>query len=387
MKHLQFFFTLLAAGFSFASNAAPVVVQKGSISGYVFIPGTSVQAAGGSSSSSSSGNCYFSPTTDQTFSFSSLPAELFPLAVDYKMVGGGGGGSENNAWGAGGGGGSSAILVDGAPIAVANGGNGADQGQGAGTSGTVVSGRMQINSANTVRFIVGGGGGTVIANTGYYYYENYSNNQRQYYYGGSGGGAGYFGGGGGGSGQSSAATNRGKGGIGGGSSGGAGGAAGAWISGSSCLTDPNWSCTKNPGLAGTSGVGGAGGNNGSGGSPGGSQVAGGVANGSNNYNSYSSTYSGFLPSGPGGGLGSGGGVSVYYPSSTTSTNYTIRAGSNGLPSQTNFSSFGSNTFTNGGISGLSLAGLAGAGGDPAKQLGSSGGQIVLRYSAPLCNAF
>jgi len=371
------------------SIAAPIVVQKGSISGYVYIPGTSIAASSGSSASS--GNCYYSPTTDSTITFSSLPAALFPLTVDYKMVGGGGGGSEALAWGGGGGGGSSAILNDGVVVAVANGGKGADQGTVAGVNGSVATGSFQILQASSVRFVVGGGGGSSVANSGLYYYENYSDNSRQYFYSGAGGGAGYFGGGGGGSGQGGAASYQGKGGAGGGSSltsGSAGGAAGAWNATSTCRTNALWYCTIGPGANGALGLGGNGGNISYGGGYGGSQFKGGTSSGSGYY--VYPTSSGYQPAGPGGGFGSGGGVGNYIaPTNASLPNYTIRAGSTGLPAINSgtYASFGSITFTNGGISSLSIHSLAGAAGDLSKSIAASGGQIVIRYSSPSCNVF
>ena len=373
----------LAAAFTTAW-AAPIVVQKGSIAGYVYIPGSSVAAAGGSTSGGSgSQNCYYSPITENTFTFTSLPASLFPLTVDYRMVGGGGGSAGN--YGGGGGGGSSAILVNGTPVAVAAGGDGGSalvgQSNGAdGLPGVVVTGSFTVQQSSTVRMVVGGGGGSTYNSVGYGYDYN-SLYGHTYYYGGGGGGAGYFGGGGGGGRpDSSTAANGGKG---GGTSGGLGGTGSA-----------------SSGQAGSANTGGNGagnlakgtGGNGIVGGTSQAQYSSGSGTSCSPCQSFSYTTS-VTGAGAGGGFGSSGGFPAW--SGSGQGYWQINAGSSGFQAQrptanvaaASYVSFGSMDYRSGGIASLALFPFAGAPGSVSNMRVAAPGQIVVRYSSPACNVF
>ncbi|MFK4705851.1 hypothetical protein ABIC83_002690 [Roseateles asaccharophilus] len=395
---------LIATALSFpllmSATAAPVVIQKGSIAGYVYIPGTSVATGGGSGSGSSSTlqNCYYMPLTDVTVTFTALPASMFPISVDYKMVGGGGGFSTWNAsylnGGGGGGGGSSAIVKDGVLVAAAAGGKGADQGAGAGNNGSTNQGSFTIDQANSIRFIVGGGGGSVGWSEGMAYQ---STTGTTWTASGAGGGAGYFGGGGGGGGWSNTGTQQGKGGGGGGATAGVGGAM-ATQAHPNCVS---WSCYWGPGYS-------ASGNNGGNGyysSTGGLGAVGLIGGTTGPYWYYYSGNQQYVaPAGSGGGFGSGGGVGFAQTSGgySSSSSGSATAGSNGNAApflltigQPNppaylyngWISWGTNDYAKGGISSLALNQNAGAGGDFSKKTTANAGQIVLRYSAASCNLF
>ncbi|MFK4705759.1 hypothetical protein ABIC83_002598 [Roseateles asaccharophilus] len=181
-----------AAGFA---AAAPVVIQKGSIAGYVYIPGSSVTAATGQPASSSSGQtCVIdlNAKPDYTFTF---PANLpqTPITLNYAIWGGGGG-AGGYGWNS-----QTSGATPGTP----------------GASGESLAGTFTFSPGDTLRLIVGGGGGGGAS--------DYPLDGSQYNYASGGsGGAGYYGGGGG-AGSQVQYTNgpiwgRGAGGGGGGSS-------------------------------------------------------------------------------------------------------------------------------------------------------------------------
>lgn len=154
------------------AQAAPVVVQKGSISGYVYIPGTSVATSGSGSTASAAPvqTCQIdvSASPDTTFTIPST-APTATVTFNYRVVGGGGGAGgwgfrpwDQTGW-------------PGSP----------------GQNGGVAVGSFTAAKGDTIRFVAGGGGG---AGSSPYPYDN--GNRRNYAIGGAGG-AGYFGGGGG----------------------------------------------------------------------------------------------------------------------------------------------------------------------------------------------
>lgn len=162
----------VAAALGLSATAAPVVVQKGSIAGYVYIPGTSVSTSGSGSTASAAPlqTCQVDVSTspDTTFTVPSN-APTATVTFNYRVVGAGGGAggwgvrpSDYTGW-------------PGSP----------------GQNGGVAVGSFTAARGDTIRFVAGGGGG---AGSSPYPYD--TRNIRNYAMGGAGG-AGYFGGGGG----------------------------------------------------------------------------------------------------------------------------------------------------------------------------------------------
>lgn len=165
---------VLAASWCSASVAA-VFVTPGSLAGYTYFP---QKSSGNGSTGDDYGRtevlqkCIVAiKKPDVTFSFNESDFYgLKSIRLYYKAAGGNGGGGPN-----GGGGGSTAILINGAPVVIANGADGSsvpDGKYGGGTNGGIavhggnskdsemVQGEVNVSPGDTVRFITGGGGGS-----------------------------------------------------------------------------------------------------------------------------------------------------------------------------------------------------------------------------------
>lgn len=193
------------------AGAAPVVPQKGSLAGYVYIPApaaapnTGGGGGGGGGDTAQLNTCYldFAQTyPDITYTYPASAAQT-SVVLHYTVVGGGGGA----------GGGNRLRTASAAPDTVQVGG--------AGKAGARNTGSFTFAAGDVLRLIIGGGGGAGTAG-------GFPAAVDGWLYGAGGSGAaGYYGGGGGGGGMSWGrfsdntqpyTNNRGSGGGGGGSS-------------------------------------------------------------------------------------------------------------------------------------------------------------------------
>lgn len=178
-------FAAVALWGAVTAATAAVVATPNSLAGYTYFPPFTSSGGGGTSSVgdevSTLQRCVFTPTAgDQTVTVNGqlLYGYTKPIAINYTMAGGDGGFGY-----AGGGGGSSAILLNGAAIDIARGGNG-------GEVAPIKYGRFTVKANDSIRLVTGGGGGGGIS-----YTDTISFHRTI----GGGGGAGFTGGGAGGS--------------------------------------------------------------------------------------------------------------------------------------------------------------------------------------------
>jgi hypothetical protein len=192
MKKLPFLATLGLSA-ALVAGAAPVVVQKGSVGQYIYIPAGAVGNGGGAGGPQETlQTCVVWPAVGyRTIDLSTRNWYGYskPVNVIYKMVGGGAGitripGSGTNLPQHTSAGGSTAILKNGAMVNFARGMHASE----VGTGRVVVGGSFTVTNSDVLAFANGGGAGAGIAP---YNYTGTFN----YYALPGGAGSGYYGGG------------------------------------------------------------------------------------------------------------------------------------------------------------------------------------------------
>ena len=157
------------------SFAAPVVVQKGSVAQYLYIPGTSVPSTGGGTSDGATAAKQFCSRyflRDATFVIDQTKMLDPTVKIGARLVGGGAGGngyhydtiSSNYWYMAGGGGGSTGVFLNGTLMGVGGGGDAPATRLAAGNVGGVTAVPeftiSRTGAASTIRVVVGAGGGS-----------------------------------------------------------------------------------------------------------------------------------------------------------------------------------------------------------------------------------